>query len=365
MDELTEDDVFNNDVDPLDGIREARKAMEASGEKQVEEEEELPEKTDAEEEPKDEEDPKPEIKEEEESENLDPSEPENTNTGEEQEGDDEEGESKPLTSAELSEVRKYKANGQEYEFTVKEILDQFGVVFGKSVDYTQKTQKIAPYRKMISALEQEEITHEQLNVAIDALKGDKGAIKQLIDSHGIDSYDLSEEQAYTPNSYGSDELTLNLQETVDRINKDPEYATTSQVVQNWDRNSQSSFANNPHFLEGLHNDIKTGLYAKLAPAVAKMKVLDGNTKSDLEYYMLAGQQYRAQQEKAEQATSNVEALNAKSKAVIEESDKASSEASKKRLASNTSTRIDKSVTNYLDDDDEKFDEWYKNLIKSN
>lgn len=358
MADLTEEDVFNNDVDPEEGIREARKSMA----------EEEPEEVGAAET----EDLEDEVvddsvasSDEEEPDNEELEEPSEDEPESDSESEEEISQDLP-SDLDLKEVRKFKAHGEEYEFTVEEILEQFGSVFGKSVDYTRKTQQIAPYRKMISAIEDESITHEQLNLAIDALKGDKGAIRKLIDTHGIDTYDLSEEEAtsYTPKEYGKDETVLNLQETVSRLERDPEYSTTVQTANSWDQASQKEILNNPHYLEGLHNDVKSGLYDKVRPLAVKMKALDGNTKSDIEYYMLAGQQLSAQQQKASTAQSEADRLNAESQAAVDNAEKASSEASRKRSAASTSARADKSVIDYLDDDDEKFDAWLKKVKAS-
>ncbi|WAK44645.1 tape measure protein [Alteromonas phage vB_AmeP_PT11-V19] len=371
MADMTEEEVFNSDVDPMDGIRELRKQeAENSTEEPASEEPELEEETSEEmsEEPEqlpeeDEGSEDPELDQEEEQEQDDTSD-ENT--------DEEEEEPSETAGIDLTEVRKFKAAGQEYEFTVAEILEQFGTVLGKSVDYTQKTKAIAPYRKMISAIEEEGVTQEQLNVAIDALKGDKGAIKQLMETHGIDGYDLnSEESPYTPKEYGKDESLLQIEDVVKKISVDPEYQQTQTVVGSlWDKESQGEIANNPVMLEGLHNDIKEGIYSKVAPIAAKMRVLDGNTKSDLEYYKLAGQEYaKSLQSSANQVTdakAAVDDLNRKTQAAVESAGRASSEATKKRSATSTKSRVDnKGVIDYLDDNDEAYDDWYNKLMSSN
>jgi len=371
-DNLTEEEVFNNDIDPLEGIRQLRKEEEENN-------------------PPSEDDPevKNDIIEEEEEEEIKPSEDdnppkegekiseENNHAEDNLPGDGEEesktGDKDPVDKIaegfNLEERRTFKANGQEFEFSVQEMLDQFGTVFAQSMDYTKKTQKIAPYRKMISALEEENISAEQLNVAIDALKGNKGAIKQLMDSHNIESYDLSENEdnrdPYKPTEYGADEQTLNLQEVVNTIAQDKEYATTVNVVQHqWDENSQNELANNPNLLQGLHNDVKTGVYAKVAPEATKLKILDGNTKSDIEYYMLAGQKLNQQHQADDSAKESVDELNKKTQDAVTKADQASSEANKKRSASSTGSRSDRTVIDYLDDDDEAFDDWYKKVTSS-
>lgn len=270
----------------------------------------------------------------------------------------------PTTAA--PKTRKVKADGREYEFTEQEMIDQFGGVFGKAMNVTQKLMKIAPYRKMISAIEEEGITADQLNLAIDALKGDKGALAKMLKSNEIDPFDLAGDdipQDYAPKQYGKNEHQLAIEEVTNAIAKDKEYPITVDVIDNqWDQQSRVAFAENPTMIQGLHNDIKSGLYDKVAPLAMKMKVLDVNAKkSDLEYYMLAGQQL---QERSQNRA--VENLNTAAQAADSKFDQAASEASKRRAAASTRTRADrKGVIDFLDDNDEAFDEWYKKLQASN
>jgi len=269
--------------------------------------------------------------------------------------------------------RTFKANNQEFTFTEEEILDQFETVFGQAMNYTQKMQKIAPYRKMISALEQEGITHDTLNMAIDALKGDKGAIKKLLEIAKVDAFDLTSEDEketpYIPGDYGKNEVQLDIEEITGKIQNDEEFKITTDVIDNqWDDASRTTIANNPNMITGLHNDIKSGVYDKVAPAAMKMKVLDGNSKSDIEYYLLAGEQLRIKMEadfKEKEGQKSVDDLNSDAQSADSKFDKASSEAVKKRAASSSRTRADrKGVIDYLDDDDEAYDEWYKKTIGS-
>lgn len=358
----TQEDVFNNDLDPLEAIRQLRKAEETDQgtdeDIQVTEEESEAEEAEVEDldEPAAVDDAEAET--EQESDDVDDT------------TDDVSEESDKVSGLDLTEKRTFKANGEEFEFTVEEMLQQFGTIFGKSVDYTKKTKAIAPHRKRISAMEDENITDEQFNLMIDAFKGNKDAIKQIMDTHKIESYDLSndgeQQNTYTPTEYGKDADTLNLQEIVNTMAQDSEYSITSDVVTNkWDESSQQKLASNPNLLQALHNDVKSGTYAKVAPEATKLKVLDGNTKSDIEYYMLAGQNINSSQGSAN-AEDPTKELNAKTQAEVDKSERASSEAAKKRAATNTSNRSDRTVIDYLDDDnDEAFDDWYKKTMASN
>ena len=367
-DELSQEDVFSNDIDPLDAIRELRREEGVAEEdlpvneetSAVAQEQETEDDTEAFQE---DDEPDTEAADEDVGDRAEISDESSEDADEDSEEDTKAEAEVPVTA------RKFKANGQEFSFTQDEMLEQFETVFGQSMDYTQKMQKIAPYRKMISALESEGVTQEQLNVALDALKGDKGALQAILKTHDIDNYDLTsddEDSPYTPRDYGKNDTQLGIEEVTSKIENDEEYKITVDVIdQQWDNDSRSTIASNPAMIQGLHNDIKNGIYDQVAPAAMKMKVLDGNTKSDIEYYMLAGEQMRLQQE----ATNNgktVEGLNKPTQAAEDNFDQASSEAKKKRAAGSTRGRTDrKGVIDYLDDDDEAYDAWYKKLQASN
>ena len=368
--ELTEEEIMLDDKDPIDAINAIRR------EEGVDEDDLID---------NDESSAAPEADEEEDDDTSGEDEADKTAEGEDDEADktgeednsDEEDDSEndeddsKADSKVKATVRTFKANGQEFNFTEDEMLQQFETIFGQSMDYTKKMQKIAPFRKMISAIEDQGITQDQLNIAIDALKGDKGALKKLMDDNKIEGYDLTdddgEDVTYTPSNYGKDERSLEIEEITSKIQADEEYKITVNVIdEQWDGASREAILKNPNMITGLHNDIKTGLYDKVAPVAMKMKVLDGNTKSDIEYYMLAGQKLGEEAEAQKGKGKSAAELNAETQAAEEDYDKASSEAGRKRKAASTGSRADrKGVIDYLDDDnDEAFDSWYKKLQES-
>lgn len=383
--EPTEEEIYGDDKDPVEAIYAIRQSQaDAAGEEGDENLENIKDslaenglqtEIEAEDEitlgkkPEDEIEEDPSKKEEtQEDPDKKPEDPEKKpEDGEIVEGEeDETGKAADDSGEEKPGVRKYTADGKEYEFTEQEILEKFGTIFGQAMNYTQKMQKIAPYRRMISAMEEEGITEEQFNVAVDAMKGNKEAIQQLMKTHNIDPLDIdpeAESTSYQPTQYGKTDFQQRIEEVTSKISSDPEYSTTVDVIQNrWDPASKSAFAKNPEMIAGLHNDIKTGLYDKVVPIAAKLKVLDGNSKSDIEYYMLAGEQVSAQ----ESSQSTVEDTNKRTQAEVDKSGQASSEAQRKRAAASTKTRADKKgVIDYLEDDDEDFDKWYQGLMSKN
>lgn len=274
-------------------------------------------------------------------------------------------------------VHKFKANGKEYEFTDAEIKERFPQVFGQAMDYTRKMQQIKPWRKTIDALEQAKLTHADLNLAIDVLKGDKEAIAEIIKRTGVDALDLNiDESTYVAKDYGRDDTTLDIKDVLETISKDPEFEKTHSILEReWDEKSWRDISQDPEKIRLLHVDVKSGMYDKIQPRAEKLKVFDGGKKSDLDYYALAAQNYFAdvnQQEqlakqrqladfraKATQAQSN-RVNEVKAQDTARKSTKAASV--KRKAAAPTKNGISKpDAVDYLDDSDEAFEEWYKKL----
>jgi hypothetical protein len=290
-------------------------------------------------------------------------------------------EEQPTEEVEAGEVKpqpvhSYKANGVEYKFTQDEIMNQFPKIFGQAMDYTKKMQQIKPWRKTIDAIEQAQISHEDLSLAIDVLKGDKDAIAAVLKRTGVDTLDLDVDGSkYVPKSYGRDESTLNLKDVVDEISQDQEYATTSTILsKQWDDVSWKEMSSKPDMIKALHLDVKNGVYSNVAPIAAKMKVFDGGRKSDLEYYLEAGKEYYRELAMQEAAATRLPAqeskvVEQKAQKVAqvkqsEEKRKVTEQASAKRKAAaptKPSSGKPQGVTDYLDDSDEAFEEWYKKL----
>lgn len=359
--ELSEEEIFGNDLDPMEAIEAIRRDTDTSESDQPETESDQPNT----------ESDQAGTVEDDESEDTTEDTTEDTENIEDtsQDGEEKEDETKETTVEAVK--RKFKANGQDFEFSDQEIMDQFEGVFGKAMDYTQKMQKIAPYRKMISALEEESITQDQFDMALDILKGDKNAIKKLAADRDIDLTDLSfddDDTPYNPTSYGKSDFEFQMNEIEDAISKDPEYNTTVDVIdKQWDDSSRKAIANDPNIIMGLHHDIKSGVYSKVAPEALKLQMLDGNSKSSLDYYLLAGAELQKSQA-TNNGQSEVDNLNKSTQEAEEKFGKESSEADTKRAAGATASRAGKKgVVDYLDDDanDEKFDAWYKNLEQAN
>ncbi len=240
---------------------------------------------------------------------------------------------------------KYRANGENFEFTEKEVKEQFGEMFAKAQNYTEKMQALAPYKSMLATIKEQGLTQKDLNLMTDVLKKDKTAVAALLKKVGVDAFDLTNvdvEGEYKPGEYGKNNTELAIQEVLDGIHKDTEYKTTSNIVmKQWDDKSRAEFTNDPELIRQLHIDVKSGMYAQVKPLMLKLKTYDGGRKSDIEYYRRAGGQYITDIQKKEQKLAQdalkAEEATAKIKQVKADGAKrvASVSASKKRKAAAT------------------------------
>ena len=300
---------------------------------------------------------------------------------EEVEEQPEEEETEDTLEETVTEVPKVKvrANGKDYEFTQEEKDEMFPRIFGQAVDYTRKMQAIKPWRKTIDAIEQAKLSQDDINLAIDVLKGDKNAIAEIIKRNGIDTLDIDTENSkYIPNDYGRDDTTLDIKDVVERISADREYETTHKILlKEWDENSFKEITKRPELIEALHIDVKTGMYNKVQPIAEKIKVFDGARKSDLEYYKLAAMEYgreeaenlrRAQALEAQKAAreaklakqQEIERVKAKQAKQVAVKEKAEVRKAAAPTKSNAGTK--KSVTDYLDESEEAYEEWYQKHV---
>lgn len=273
--------------------------------------------------------------------------------------------------------RRYRANGKDYEFSDEEIFQKFGDVFGQAMNYTQKMQQIKPWRKTIDAIEQAGLTGDDLNLAIDVLKGDKDAIATVLKRTGTDALDLDVENTnYVPKDYGRNDTELDIKDIVSEISGDKEYAVTYDVLERqWDTDSRKAFVDNPELIRQLHIDVKSGMFDTIAPIANKMKVYDGGKQSDLEYYKIAARQYfndAAQEEARQEAQRTVQTRRdeeraereriAEVKAKNTQRDATKKASSKRKAAAPTKKSSKAKVSmDFLDDSDENFDKWYQEL----
>jgi hypothetical protein len=243
------------------------------------------------------------------------------------ESDEESDTSEGQPNEEPTDRYKVKANGMELEVTLDDLLK----AYPKSANFTKKMQEIAPYRRSITAMAENGITEDDINTIIDIKKGSKEALAKLLKDAEVDPLDLDTENInYSPNQYGQDENQYRLAEIHKEISNDPEFNTTRKVIDvDWDDKSRQFFLENPEAIRMLHNDVKTGVYSRVAPEALRLKLADDGRLPDVDYYrqagsLLYGQSEQVQDRAAEfqqQQNSNRQNLTKQKKAVAAPSKK--------------------------------------------
>ena len=272
----------------------------------------------------------------------------------------------------------FKANGREFKFTQDEMLEQFPKIFGQAMDYTKKTQAMKPWRKTIDAIEQAKLGHEDINIMIDVMKGNKEAIAEVMKRTGVDSLEIDTENSkYTPNDYGRDDKALAIKDIVEEISVDKEYEITHRVLsKEWDEKSFREMTEDPDLIRLLHVDVKTGMFDKVQPIADKIKVFDRGSKTDLEYYRLASIELAQQQQEANRVAYEAERQKQERAARLakqveidrvkktqERQKEVAVKAVERKAATPTTRKVPTSkVVDYLDNSDEAFEEWYKTNV---
>ena len=200
---------------------------------------------------------------------------------------------------EQQQTYQVKANGQLYNVTLDELVNKLAP---KAFNYTKKMQKLAPFRRSVSAMQENGITEDDLNQLIEMKKGNKVAIANFLEKNGIDTYDVSnvdsnEASKYQALKYGREQTAL--QQTVEELSDHPRYKDLVSYVTGLDAASKALLSEKPEGLRYLMNDIENGYFDKIVPEANKRAMMDGGAKSAFDHYVdVAQEQYQAAEAKA-------------------------------------------------------------------
>lgn len=246
-----------------------------------------------------------------------------------------------------SDLYTIKANGKEYDMSIDELKQ----MASKGMDYVKKTTALKPYRTMIAAMQENNISPEDLNMLIDLKKGNKEAISKIIKDSNIDTYDLPEVDNYKPTEYRKSEESYEINEILSTISKDSEFSRTSDIYSKLDDSSRQAINSNPSMLSGLHQDIKSGLFDKVLPYAEKRAMIDGFSQPFLKYYIEAGSEYIKNQ------------MNTPKPNPIKSQSSPANKDNKIAAALPSSRADKKSAIDYLDEEinDEDYYAWRKKL----
>lgn len=255
---------------------------------------------------------------------------------------------------------KLRAVGRDFDFT----LDELKTLASKGIDYTTKLQKIAPYRKAISAMEENGITQEDIFQLIEMKKGNKDAIGAFTKKHNIAISDIEQgeqnAQTYQPNSYGNEyndlqEIDKELSQSMNNVN----YNKMCDFVNKLDKVSQDFFINQPEALRILADDINSGMFDKIKNEMDKNFYLGNYDKNlpILQTYINTNNKLKAIMQPNRESVKQVNNQNT------------NPQMDKSKLGltgtTNTSTNVNKNkVIDLIDENmsDEEFSQLYKQVL---
>jgi hypothetical protein len=219
----------------------------------------------------------------------------NEETSKEEEGqpDEEPSDSKDDTKSdptETLELKPLKIDGKEIPV---QSIDELYALASAGGKFTQKMQAISKFKKAYMIMEKQGLSDEDISLLAEAKSCNKDAIAMLIKQAGVDPLDLDEGPSdnYRPGAFVPSDTAVALEEVEREISVDPEYAVTSNIVNNvLDERSQEMLVQNPNLIRGIHQDIKSGAFQHVMAEAEKLKLMDGARRADFEYYLIAAKQ---------------------------------------------------------------------------
>ena len=177
-----------------------------------------------------------------------------------------------------------KANGKNIKLkTAEDVIS----LIQQGANYTKKMQSIAPYRKQLKLLEDNDLLdNDKIRFLIDISKHDKDAIKKLLSEAKIDTSELSyddevdEEGNPKPVTYYPKTPNVTDQEVqwseawkelleVEQLDN----IDTHSIIMNMDGVSQKQIYENPQILMLMHQTQQCGAYDKIINEMERLKVL--------------------------------------------------------------------------------------------
>ena len=266
--------------------------------------------------------------------------------------DDSEADEEPLAFQPL------RADGKEYPI---ENMQELYSLASKGINSDRKWKESAAGRKVMSTLEKNGLSPEDISFLVDLKAGKKEAIASLLKGADIDPLDIDVDALdgnYKPEDHSVGDFEVQLDEVISRVKNQPRYDETVQVVmEQWDPESKKAFYDNPKILELLNIDMQIGadgssMYDKVTPIAEKMKALEtGATKSDLEYYQMAGARVIGAMQKSSSSKQEAD----KRKQTNDDKKKKTIRKKKKAAGSSRGTSAPKKVVDVTDMSDEELD----------
>ena len=144
-------------------------------------------------------------------------------------------------------------------------------------NYTKKMQTIAPYRKVLTMLENNGLLDEgKLGFLIDLDKKNPEAIKKLLKDSGVDPLDIdtSVEPVYSEGNHRVSDEEVNFRAAVEDVSSTPTGNETLQMIRTqWDQASKDVLWANPELMHTINEQRANGIYAQVAAEIDRQRML--------------------------------------------------------------------------------------------
>lgn len=242
-----------------------------------------------------------------------------------------------------------KANGQYFDLTQEDLVK----LAPKGLGYTRKMQQIAPFRRVISAMEENGLTEDDINQLIEMKKGNKEATANFLQKHQITPFelDVTSEQTsnYKPQKYGTEQSLL--KDAIEEAEQSPKFGVLKKYVQTFDEDSRKKVIENPNIISLLMQDIENGIFDQILPEANKRHFLEGKA-GVLDYYIQVATEQLNQMKQGEkvvqQAADSKARSNARNKAQI----------SGKKAVKVPPAKVAEQISDITD---ESFEAWMKSI----
>lgn len=185
-----------------------------------------------------------------------------------------------------------KINGKEVPLNSMEDVQQ---LLQAGTKYNTLSNKLKPVQRIARMLEKNGLlSDDQVNFAINLLKGNKTAISKLLRDNKIDIYqDLDPDAEYSGVNYKVSDRELQVKETLEEIEAEASYTDTVHAITSMDKASQAKFYNNPDLIRSLNDQVKSGDYATIQKEVERQRALGYLVTPDdfTAYYTVGKQMY--------------------------------------------------------------------------
>ena len=168
----------------------------------------------------------------------------------------------------------FKANGKQIEIKSPDEIIQ---MMKMGANYTRKMQSIAPYRKALLMLQNNDLLDEsKISFLIDLNRKDPAAVQKLIKDSGIDplDIDINAESTYQPGHHQISDSEAALSSVLEDVTSTQEGRETVQIIsKEWDQASKEALLEDPNIVAVINEQRQNGVYDTIVNEIERLRIL--------------------------------------------------------------------------------------------